>query len=66
MMADMLSGGAVGVGVQEALMRAFLLTIDKGRDFRSTLERNKDTLDILSRLLELIKQFNNELEQLQK
>lgn len=61
MMADLFSGGAVGAVIQEVLKSA-LEVIDKGRDFRPTLESNMETLDALTPLVEEIKRYSNELD----
>ncbi|XP_061363508.1 probable disease resistance protein At5g66900 [Gastrolobium bilobum] len=61
MAASLFSGGAVGAVIQEVLHDA-LKIIDKGRDFKPTLERNKDTLDALTPLVEEIKQYSMELD----
>lgn len=60
-MADLFSGGAVGVGLEITLKRA-LNFIDRARDFNPTLENNIETLDSLTPLVEDIKKFSNELD----
>ncbi|KAK7331122.1 hypothetical protein VNO77_25336 [Canavalia gladiata] len=60
-MADLLSGAAVGAGLQEVLKYA-LKTIEKGREFRPTLKRNMETLDALAPVVEKIKRYSNELD----
>ncbi|KAE9614327.1 putative powdery mildew resistance protein, RPW8 [Lupinus albus] len=54
-------GGAVGAVMQEVLKTA-IETIDKGRDFRPTLENNIDILEALSPLVEDIKQYSKVLD----
>jgi len=54
-MADLLSGGAVGAGMGELLKYA-IQTIQKGREFGSTLEASIQTLDALA---PLVKEMND-------
>lgn len=61
MAASLFGGGAVGAVIQE-LLKAALETIDKGRDFKPTLESNIDTLEALTPLVEEIKQYSKVLD----
>ncbi|CAK8539779.1 unnamed protein product [Lathyrus sativus] len=60
-MADLLTGGAVGAVMGEAVKHA-LLTIKKGREFAPTLESNIETLKALAPLVEEMKGYNNLLD----
>ncbi|KAE9613019.1 hypothetical protein Lal_00027587 [Lupinus albus] len=60
-MADLLSGGAVGAVLGEVL-KAAIETIQKGREFKPTLETNIDTLNSLAPLVQEMKRYNQELD----
>ncbi|KAJ1415232.1 Powdery mildew resistance protein, RPW8 domain [Sesbania bispinosa] len=59
-MADLLSGGAVGALMGEALKYA-LEIVKSGLEFNSTLERNTKTLNSLGPLVEQMKRYNEVL-----
>ncbi|RDY11000.1 putative disease resistance protein, partial [Mucuna pruriens] len=60
-MADLFSGGAVGAVMGE-LLKGAISTINKGREFRSTLESNIDTLTSLAPLVKEMEQYNEMLD----
>ncbi|MED6172459.1 hypothetical protein PIB30_050279 [Stylosanthes scabra] len=60
-MADLLSGGAVGALMGEAL-RAAIETINKGREFRPTLENNIETLNSIAPLVDEMMRYNDQLD----
>ncbi|XP_061341829.1 probable disease resistance protein At5g66900 [Gastrolobium bilobum] len=58
---DLLSEGAVGTVMGE-MLEAALEAIQKGREFRPTLESNIETLNSLTPLLEEMKRYSKELD----
>ncbi|CAJ1929771.1 unnamed protein product [Sphenostylis stenocarpa] len=60
-MADLFSGGAVGAVMGEFLKGA-IATINKGREFKPTLESYIETLDSLAPLVEQMKKYNMMLD----
>lgn len=60
-MADLVSGGAVGAVMGEGL-KAALVTINKGLEFKPTLESNIDTLNSLAPLVQEMKRYNQQLD----
>lgn len=61
-MADLFSGGAVGAVMGE-LLKAALEAFKKGREFKSTLETNEETLNSLEPLVDEMVMLNKELDQ---
>ncbi|TKY70538.1 DA1-related 5 [Spatholobus suberectus] len=60
-MADLFSGGAVGAVMGE-LLKGAIATVNKGREFKPTLESNIETLKSLSPVVEEMKRYNNMLD----
>ncbi|MED6167400.1 hypothetical protein PIB30_002371 [Stylosanthes scabra] len=60
-MADLFSGGAVGALMGEAL-RAAIETINKGREFKPTLEKNIETLNSIAPLVDEMMRYNDKLD----
>ncbi|XP_057759422.1 probable disease resistance protein At5g66900 [Arachis stenosperma] len=60
-MADLFSGGAVGAVMGE-LLRAAIETINKGREFKPTLETNIQTLNAIAPLVDEMMEYNDKLD----